>query len=112
MLHLYLRHRRDSQAYGNKWAGDSKLESITTYEAVAEYCRLAMQLGEPVRIHRRKFQRIPATICCECRVRSVKPIKDSNGFTVEFHEWKPLFVERELRLQKGWYFADPSEYEQ
>src|SRR6266849_1027865 len=56
MLHLYIRHRRDAQSYGNEWIGDFRLVSITTYESVAECCRSALQQGHRIRVHRRKFQ--------------------------------------------------------
>lgn len=111
MLHLYLRHRRDKQAYGNEWIGDFRLASITTYEAVANLCRAAMEAGGRVRVHRRKFEHIPATVCCECSVKAVTPIPPTNGFKVEFSEWISLSVAYDKRLQKGYYFADPADYE-
>jgi hypothetical protein len=111
MLHLYLRHRRDTQAYGNKWVGDFKVESITTYDVVAECCRVALEHGDRIRIHRRKFEQSPATICCECSVKSVEPIPGTNGFKVEFHDWATLSMEVPKSLRKGYYFAVPADYE-
>jgi hypothetical protein len=111
MLHLYLRHPRDSQSYGNVWFGDFRLRSITTYGVVAEHCRAIMERGERLRIHRRTFEKIPATICCECSVKSVMPIEGKNGFRVEFKDWIDLYIDRYKRLQQGYYFDSPSNYE-
>jgi hypothetical protein len=111
MLHLYLRHRRDKQAYGNEWIGDFRLASITTYAVVAQHCETAMESGSRIRIHRRKFENIPATVCCECSIKTVAPIPGSNGFRVEFTDWTVLKVSYDKRLQQGYYFADPSSYE-
>jgi hypothetical protein len=111
MLHLYVRHRRDKQAYGNEWIGDFRLASITTYEVVANYCKAAMESGGQIRIHRRKFENIPATVCCECSIKVVTPIPGTNGFKVEFSDWTSLSVAYDKRLQQGYYFADPSYYE-
>lgn len=112
MLHLYVRHRRDTQSYRNQWVGDFRLVSITTYGAVAECCENALAAGQRIRVHRRKFERIPATICCECSVKSVAPIEGTNGFAVEFQDWTSLSIEREKRLQKGYYFESPSSYDE
>jgi hypothetical protein len=109
MLHLFIRARRDSQSYGNEWIGDFRVKSIKTYETVADYCRGAMDSGAKVRIHRRRFERIPATICCECTVKSV--MREPDGFRVEFENWRSLSIETDRRLQQGYYFADPSDYE-
>jgi len=65
-----------------------------------------------VRVHRRKFGKIPATICCECSVKSVGTIEGTNGFRVEFQDWRSLTIEREKRLQQGYYFDSPSNYEE
>jgi hypothetical protein len=35
----------------------------------------------------------------------------TNGFRVEFSEWTALSVTYNKRLQQGYYFADPSDYE-
>jgi hypothetical protein len=35
----------------------------------------------------------------------------SNGYLIEFDRWRPLNIPHDRRLQKGWYFADPAEYE-
>jgi hypothetical protein len=110
MLHLFLRARRDSQSYDNQWIDDFRVRSITTYEAVAEYCRNAMESQSPVRIHRRRYDRIPAMICCECMVKSVTA--EQRGFRVEFENWRSLSIEHDRRLQQGYYFADPSDYEE
>ena len=48
MLHLYIRHRRDTQSYGNQWFGDFRLLSLTTYEVVAEYCKNAQEQGQRI----------------------------------------------------------------
>ena len=112
MLHLYIRHRRDAQSFDNDWSDDFRVRSIKTYEAVAQHCKSAQERGERIRVHRRKFERIPAAICCECSVKSVEPIEGSNGFKVEFQDWKSLSVEREKRLQQGYYVATPSNYEE
>lgn len=109
MLHLYIRASRDSKAYENEWVGDFKVNSIATYAEVAEHCRRAQESGQPIRIHRRKYERVPATICCECYVKSIIP--EGNGFRVYFESWRPLYIERDKVLQKGYYFADPQEYE-
>jgi len=109
MLHLFLRARRDSQSYDNEWIDDFRVRSIKTYDAVAEYCRAAMESHTPVRIHRRRYERIPAAICCECTVKSVTA--EQAGFRVEFENWRSLSIQRDLRLQRGYYFADPSDYE-
>jgi hypothetical protein len=111
MLHLYLRHRRDKQAYGNEWVGDFRMASITTYEVVSEYCQAAMESGDRIRIHRRKFENIPATVCCECSIKAVTPIPGTNGFKVEFSDWTRLSITYDKSLQRGYYFADPSDYE-
>ena len=111
MLHLYLRHRRDKQAYGNEWIGDFRLASITTYEVVANLCKAIMESGNRVRIHRRKFERIPATVCRECSIKAVTSMPGTNGFKVEFSEWTSLSIAYDKRLQQGYYFADPSDYE-
>jgi hypothetical protein len=110
MLHLYIR-RRDSQSYGNKRLGDFKLKSITTYDTVADDCRAAMERGDRLRVHRRKFENSPATICCECAVKAVEPLVGANGFRVEFHDWTTLSIVVEKRLQQGYYFAMPADYE-
>jgi len=112
ILHLYIRHPRDSQSYGNDWFGDFRVRSITTYETVAQYCKTALQNGDRVRIHRRKFESFPATVCCECAVKSVEAIEGTNGFKVEFQDWTNLCVKFDKRLQQGYYFASPSSYEQ
>jgi hypothetical protein len=36
---------------------------------------------------------------------------EGNGYLVEFDRWPPLNIPDDRRLQKGWYFADPTEYE-
>ncbi len=111
MLHLYVRHRRDTQSYGNVWVDDFRLRSITTYETVAEYCKNALECGHRVRVHRRRFAKIPATICSECSVSSVARIEGTNGFKAEFKDWVSLTIEREKRLQQGYYFDSPANYE-
>jgi hypothetical protein len=109
MLHLFLRARRDSQSYDNQWIDDFRVRSIKTYAAVAGYCRDAMESHSLVRIHRRRYERIPATICCEGTVKSVTA--EQVGFRVEFENWRSLNIEKDRRLQQGYYFADPLSYE-
>jgi hypothetical protein len=111
LLHLYLRHRRDKEAYGNEWIGDFRVASITTYQVVAQNCQAAMESGDRIRIHRRKFENIPATVCCECSIKAVSPMLGTNGFKVEFSDWTSLSVAYDKRLQQGYYYADPSDYE-
>lgn len=31
---------------------------------------------------------------------------------VEFEDWRSMSIEHDRRLQQGYYFADPSDYEQ
>jgi hypothetical protein len=69
-----------------------------------------MEDNTPVRIHRRRYERIPATVCCECTVKSVTP--EQAGFRVEFDNWRSLSIEWDRRLQQGYYFADPTSYEE
>jgi len=109
MLHLFLRSRRDSQSYDNDWIDDFRLRSIKTYKEVADYCCVAKESNSPVRIHRRRHGNIPAIICCECYVKAVK--SEQAGFRVEFENPRSLSIVTDRRLQRGFYFADPSEYE-
>jgi hypothetical protein len=109
MLHLFLRSRRDSQSYDNDWIDDFRVRSIKTYDLVAQYCRAAMESHKPVRIHRRRYERIPAAVCSECDIKSITAEK--GGFKVEFENWRSLNIEVDRRLQQGYYFADPSSYE-
>jgi hypothetical protein len=109
MLHLFLRARRDAQSYDNDWIGDYSIRSIKTYEQVAEYCRRAMDAGTPIRIHRRRFEQLPATVCAECHIKSVVP--EGNGLRVQFERCRSLSFVHGRRLQQGYYFAHPSEYE-
>lgn len=107
MLHLYLRHPRAPQTYENDWASDVTLRSITTYKAVADRCLAAMQRGEKVRVHRRKFGSDPAVICCECSVKSVERFDDDGKFRVEFHDWSLLHIVFKKFLMRGYYLLDP-----
>jgi hypothetical protein len=109
VFHLFLRFRRDSQSYDNDWADDFRLRSIKTYDKVADYCREAMHNGTRIRIHRRKFERYAAMICGECSVESVAA--ENNGFRVTFGNWHSLSIPYDKRMQQGYYFADPADYE-
>jgi hypothetical protein len=70
-----------------------------------------MESGTRIRVHRRRFENNPATVCCECSVKAVAAIPGTNGFKVEFCDWTTLSVVYEKRLQQGYYYADPSTYE-
>jgi hypothetical protein len=110
MLHLFLKSRRDSQSYDNDWIDDFRVRSIKTYDAVASHCRSAMESGSVIRIHRRRYERLPAMICCECNVKSV--VAEQNGFRIEFKNWRSLSLLQDRRHPRGYYFAKPSEYEE
>ena len=49
-------------------------------------------------------------ICCECYVKSVTA--EEPGFRVEFERYRSLSIENDRRLQRGYYFANPSDYEE
>jgi hypothetical protein len=49
-------------------------------------------------------------ICCECKIKSVIP--EEGGYRVEFESWRSLSILNDRRLQRGYYFADPSEYDE
>ncbi|MCU1236701.1 MAG: hypothetical protein JWP63_4668 [Candidatus Solibacter sp.] len=98
-LHLYLRPPGVSNKYQNQWA-NSQLVSIETYAAVVRHC----SKGAPVRVHRRKHGTTPAYICRECDVLNVTPLANG-GYRVDFHNWRPLFIPSDKKLQRGWYLA-------
>ena len=109
MLHLFLRSRRESQSYDNDSIDDFRIQSIKTYQEVADYCRSAMESGSPVRVHRRRYERLPATICCECYIKAVTA--EQAGFRMDFEKQRSLSIVNDRRLQRGCYFADASDYE-
>jgi hypothetical protein len=78
MLHLFLRARRDAQPYGNHWLDGFPVRSIKTREV--------MDSESPARIRRTRHERIPATICRECTVRSVTG--EQGGFRIKFEGWQ------------------------
>lgn len=96
--------------YRNTWISDSSVESIETYALVAQYCENAMVTGTPIRIHRRRFKGSPAVICCECKIKSI--VRAGTTFRVFFHEYRLLNILREKTLQRGYYFANPTSYEE
>jgi hypothetical protein len=72
MLHIVIRPRkRPYVKYRNEWQDDHRIQSITSYAAVAARCLAEQEAGRPVRIHRMSTPEESELICCEGYVESV-----------------------------------------
>jgi hypothetical protein len=106
MLHIFLRHRHDSNTWDNGWIDDYTVEYISTYKLVADYCAVAMQNREPVRIHRKQYRQFPGMITSECYVKAITR-RSEDQYRVEFGDSRTLNISTNSAPGRGYYHADP-----